>query len=344
MGGVTTSVDPTPNASSPASSTSSASSAGPAWQVEHFLAASAGLARSTKDVYSRDLRAAIDWFAVSGLLEPSEVQRHDVRRYVAELSRSGLAPATVRRKTSALRQLMSWLVSIEVLGADPTVGISTPRGGRRLPRILKPDELHVLLSGDEVAVDLRSSESTESSDSADGFSESLELRDRAVVELLYGSGLRVSELCQLDRNDVDLVSRKVTVLGKGAKTRLVPLSVPSMEALDRWLHSPLVISRLAGASDPSASAGADPFALFWNSRRRRLTPRDVRRIIDHRCPTSTHPHALRHTFATHLLDGGADLRVVQELLGHSDLSTTQIYTHVSKERLLSVYDATHPRA
>lgn len=259
---------------------------------------------------------------------------------MAELSRSGLASATVRRKTSALRRLMSWMVSIERIASDPTVGISTPRGGRRLPRILKQDDLTVLLGDSSDANDANDVNDAEGG-SRRGSAECSERRDQAIVELLYGSGLRVSELCSLDRLDVDLVSRKVTVLGKGAKTRLVPLSIPSIEAMERWLHSAAFIARLA---DNAASDGADASALFWNMRGRRLTPRDVRRIIDHRSPTSTHPHALRHTFATHLLDGGADLRVVQELLGHSDLSTTQIYTHVSKERLLSVYDATHPRA
>jgi len=308
------------------------------WPIEEFLAASAALAGSTREVYRRDLRAAALWFGDAGVVGPSALHRRDIRAYVAELSRSGLAPATVRRKTSALRRLMSWLVSIDRLESDPTVGISTPRGGRRLPRILKQDELSILL-GDDVVVTLPASVDAVGTNTPPD--DSIELRDRAVVELLYGSGLRVSELCQLDRRDLDLVSRKVTVLGKGSKMRLVPLSGPSMEALDRWMHSATVIDAIAGDIDRS---GPDAPALFWNARGKRLTPRDVRRIIDLRSPTSTHPHALRHTFATHLLDGGADLRVVQELLGHSDLSTTQIYTHVSKDRLLSVYDATHPRA
>jgi len=161
------------------------------------------------------------------------------------------------------------------------------------------------------------------------------LRDGAVVELLYGSGLRVSELCGLRPDDVDLRSRQVVVWGKGSKQRQVPMSEPSAQAVAEWVQR----GRAAMATPETPGD-----ALFVNRRGRRLSPRDVRRILDRRAANPTHPHALRHTFATHLLDGGADLRAVQELLGHADLGTTQLYTHVSKERLRAVYDATHPRA
>jgi integrase/recombinase XerC len=157
-----------------------------------------------------------------------------------------------------------------------------------------------------------------------------------VLELLYGSGLRVGEVCGLAPADVDVRSSTVTVWGKGGKQRRVPMSRPAADAVSGWLQ------RGAAAIEP-ADADAEG-ALFRNARGRRLTPRDVRRIIDRRSTEPTHPHALRHTFATHLLDGGADLRVVQELLGHADLSTTQHYTHVSKERLRAVYESSHPRA
>ena len=156
-----------------------------------------------------------------------------------------------------------------------------------------------------------------------------------MLELLYGSGLRVSELCGIDRGDIDLERGRVRVLGKGARTRLVPVSEPTVAALRRWLDS-----ERGGIDDPAER----PDAAFVNRRGRALGPRDVRRILDRRAPHPTHPHALRHTFATHLLDGGADLRAVQELLGHQDLTTTQIYTHVSKERLQRVHSTTHPRA
>ena len=160
-------------------------------------------------------------------------------------------------------------------------------------------------------------------------------RDTAVVELLYGSGLRVAELCGLRLGDLDLRRRRLMAWGKGSKQRQVPMSAPSVDAVRAWL---------AGGRPVLANDDSPADALFLNQRGRALGPRDVRRILDLRAASPTHPHALRHTFATHLLDGGADLRVVQELLGHASLETTQVYTHVSKERLLTVYESTHPRA
>ncbi len=163
----------------------------------------------------------------------------------------------------------------------------------------------------------------------------VDMRDTALLELLYGSGLRIAEATGLDVDEVDLARARVVVWGKGAKQRTVPLSDPAAAALGRWL----------GDGRPHLATEASPGgAVFLNRRGRRLTPRDARRVLDRRAIEPTHPHALRHTFATHLLDGGADLRVVQELLGHSDVATTQRYTHVSKERLRTVFDATHPRA
>ncbi len=169
----------------------------------------------------------------------------------------------------------------------------------------------------------------------DEVNQAVRLRDDAVIELLYGSGLRVAELCRLAPGDLDLDGRAVTVWGKGSKQRKVPMNPDCVRALRQWLE----VGRTALASGESPGD-----ALFLNRRGRRLGPRDARRIIDRRSAVPTHPHALRHTFATHLLDGGADLRVVQELLGHSSLKTTQVYTHVSKERLVSVHRETHPRA
>ena len=156
-----------------------------------------------------------------------------------------------------------------------------------------------------------------------------------MLELLYGAGLRVAELCALDLDDLDLARRVVTVTGKGSKQRQVLIHDRCAGSIRAWLEGP----RCALTREDSP-----PSALFYNRRGRRLGPRDVRRLLDRRSPVPTHPHALRHSFATHLLDGGADLRVVQELLGHASLQTTQVYTHVSKERMLTVYSGTHPRA
>jgi site-specific recombinase XerD len=161
------------------------------------------------------------------------------------------------------------------------------------------------------------------------------LRDDAVLELLYGSGLRVAELCSLALGDIDVGRRLVTVWGKGSKQRQVPISEPSAQAVTAWV---------AGGRDAMLTGPDAIDALFVNRRGRPLGPRDVRRIVDRRATRPLHPHALRHTFATHVLDGGADLRAVQELLGHASLESTQVYTHVSKERLLRMHQQTHPRA
>jgi site-specific recombinase XerD len=245
-----------------------------------------------------------------------------VRAHLASLHSVGLSAATIRRRVAALRRYFGWRELTGRARTNPTAQVSVPRGAQRLPEVLRADEIHVMI--DEAAVDDPHEESTFRS------------RDDAVLELLYGSGLRVSEMCTLDVDDVDCSRRRATVWGKGRKQRVVPLSTPSVRAIRVWLAS----DRPALAS---SSTGDDARALFLNSRRRRLGPRDVRRIVDRRSPVPTHPHALRHTFATHLLDGGADLRVVQELLGHADVATTQIYTHVSRERLRVVHQATHPR-
>ena len=230
------------------------------------------------------------------------------------------ARRTIARKASVLRRYFDWLRRAGRIERDPTRGLSAPRGEARLPRILSSDELDVLLSGESVR-------------SADD-DEARSTRDTAVVELLYGSGLRVSELCGLTAGSIDLNRRRVTVVGKGDKERVVPLSEPATQALATWL----TLRAMVPTRDDAGQA------LFPNQRGGPLTPRDVRRILDHRSVAPTHPHALRHTFATHLLDGGADLRAVQELLGHADLSTTQVYTHVSRERLQRVHRESHPRA
>jgi len=312
------------------------------WRLPEFERSTLSLSDSTRAVYRRDLDAFIAWSAEQGIDEPTAVRRVDLRRYLGALAGQGAAPGavrplaakTVRRKISALRRYFDWLAACGDIVVDPTIGLSTPRGEQRLPRILTADQLHQLLDPD-VAVPAGAAGAPEH----DERSEAVRLRDDAVLELLYGSGLRVSELCGLGVDDIDLGRRAATVWGKGSKQRLVPLSEPAVDALHRW--------NARGRARMEPTDGAPATALFFNSRGRPLAPRDVRRIVDRRTgPTGapTHPHALRHTFATHLLDGGADLRVVQELLGHADLATTQIYTHVSKERLRSVYDGTHPRA
>ncbi len=287
-----------------------------AWQQEAFVRSLSALSSNTIDAYRRDVRDFVVWAERAQLDDPAGVDHLVLRRYLSFLTTRRMAKRSIARKAAALRRYFAWLTRTGALPSDPARRLSAPRGDGRLPHVLKTTELDVLLA--------------EGAD--DG---PIGRRDRAVVELLYGSGLRVGELCGLRPADIDLVRGQLLVWGKGSKQRQLPMSEPSVEAVRDWVDDGR--ASLAGAGTP-----AD--ALFVNRRGHRLTPRDVRRILDRRSSSPTHPHALRHTFATHLLDGGADLRAVQELLGHEDLATTQLYTHVSKERLRTVYDATHPRA
>lgn len=293
------------------------------WMLEQFTSSLAvSVSANTLRAYRADLVLFIEWADGEGLDGPHAVDRRVLRRYIAHLSASRYARSSMVRKASTLRRYFGWLTRRGWLGRDPSRDLSTPGGVEsRLPRILREDELAALLDQPPPVV------------SRDD--EGIRLRDDAILELLYGSGLRVSELCELRHEDLLLTQQVVRVWGKGSKQRQVPLSAPSIEALEAWLERGR--RRLTRKDSPAE-------ALFLNYRGRRLGPRDVRRILDRRAMTPTSPHAIRHTFATHLLDGGADLRAVQELLGHVDLATTQRYTHVSKIRLRAVHLASHPRA
>jgi site-specific recombinase XerD len=291
-----------------------------AWAIADFLASLHGVAESSRSVYARDLGAFVEWAEARGITDPADVDRRVLRRYLADLDSGGYARRTTARKASVLRRYFGWLRRVGTLTADPPRAPPPPRAPARLPHVLRDAELEVLLDGATAR--------------SEGDDEIVRHRDDAVLELLYGSGLRVSELCGLDRRDVDLSAGRARVLGKGSKERLVPVSEPAAKRIRAWLDH----------GRPALAGAESGDALFLNRRGKRLGPRDVRRILDRRSAAPTHPHAIRHTFATHLLDGGADLRVVQELLGHADLGTTQIYTQVSKERLQRIHQATHPRA
>jgi integrase/recombinase XerC len=235
-----------------------------------------------------------------------------------------MARPTIARKAAALRAFFGWLRRKGVVTVDPTRNLRTPKGDRRLPRVPKAAEVAGLLDDGPPA--------------EEGMDTAVALRDLAVLEVLYGAGLRISELCGLSPSDVDARGGLVTVLGKRAKVRRVPLGESAIAAIGAYLD--------AGRTILSTPA-SPPDALFLNRRGRRLTPRDARRITERRLLSdgrAISPHSLRHAYATHLLEGGADLRAVQELLGHADVATTQLYTHLTKDRLRAVYDATHPRA
>jgi site-specific recombinase XerD len=290
------------------------------WELEGFVRSLTGVSPSTVSAYRADLVAFVAWAERAGLAGPRGVDRLLLRRYLAYLATRRYARRSIARKASSLRRYFGWLARRGVIDTDPAASLAAPAGERRLPRVLRRDELSALLEG---------AGGRTPADPA------VRLRDDAVVELLYGSGLRVAELCGLRPADVDVARRAVTVWGKGGKQRRVPMSAAAADALQAWLRR---------GRPAMVREGTPADALFLNARGRRLGPRDVRRILDRRAASPVHPHALRHTFATHLLDGGADLRAVQEMLGHADLATTQLYTHVSKERLRRVYDDAHPRA
>lgn len=289
------------------------------WELDEWLGSLTRVAASTRSVYQRDLRDAARWLGEIGRDDPATVTRRDLRGYLARLDRDGYARRTTARKASVIRRYFHWAQRTGRVDHDPSAALSAPRGTASLPRVLSAAELDQLVEGGP-----RSADRPE-----------IELRDRAVVEVLYGSGLRVSELCGLRRSDLSGPTGTISVWGKGDKQRRVPISEPAAAALAAWISE---------GRPALVSADTPDDQVFLNRRGKPLSPRDVRRLLDRRSPTPTHPHALRHTFATHLLDGGADLRAVQELLGHADLATTQIYTRVSRERMREVHRSTHPRA
>jgi integrase/recombinase XerC len=293
-----------------------------AWQLDDFERSLTASAPNTVAAYRRDLNGFVEWAERAGFDGPQRITRLDLRRFLAYLTTRKYARTSIARKASSLRRYFAWLRRTGALATDPAVTLTALGGDGRLPEVLTATQVEHLL--DDVPAKL------------DAQPEHLRLRDDAVLEVLYGCGLRVGELCGLDVDRVDLRSNTLSVWGKGSKQRRVPFGEPAAAALQGWLsHGRPVLAPVEGP---------DVVAVFFNQRGKRLASRDVRRILDQRSTNPTHPHALRHSFATHLLDGGADLRTVQELLGHADVATTQIYTHVSKERLRAVYHQSHPRA
>ncbi len=287
------------------------------------LTAERDLSPLTVEAYRSDLEQFGEWLGRLGMSDLAALDRRTLRRYVSFLGQRRYARRTIARKASAIRSLLAWAVERELLDADPSDDLAVPKLDRPLPKVLKASHAGRLC---EAPPD----------DSPAG------IRDRAVLELLYGSGLRVAEVCGLDLPDLDLRHGRLRVTGKGRKQRQIPVSNAARRALTSYVAGSRVVF-LEKHPD-----GPDRAAVFLNDRGNRLGPRSVRRLMtkygtaEGLPPTS--PHALRHSFATHLLDGGADLRTVQELLGHENLATTQIYTHVSTERLRAVYEQSHPRA
>ncbi|ORB61177.1 tyrosine recombinase XerC [Mycolicibacterium tusciae] len=294
-------------------------------EFDEHLALERGRSEHTRRAYLGDLRSLFDFVAqrapdagISGLTLPI------LRSWLAALAATGAARTTLARRTSAVKTFTAWAVRRGLMASDPAARLQMPKARRTLPAVLRQDQALDAMAAAKSGAQQR---------------DPLALRDRLIVELLYASGIRVSELCGLDIDDVDTSRRLLRVLGKGNKQRTVPFGAPAVSALTAWLSD----GRPALATKDSGPA------LLLGARGRRLDPRQARTVV-HQTMAAVDgapdigPHGLRHSAATHLLEGGADLRVVQELLGHSSLATTQLYTHVTVARLRAVHDQAHPRA
>jgi integrase/recombinase XerC len=270
------------------------------------------LSSHTLKAYSRDLKK---FFLVYPTLSVDEITSADIKHHIARLNQRGLSPRSIKRALSCLRSFFVYLVRKDLLANNPATGVRAPRIAKKLPRALDTDQAAQLLVGSVTTP--------------------IEKRDRALLELFYGSGIRLAELVGLDIQDLDLANGNARVLGKGRKTRIVPLGSHTVTALQAWL------------STRSDQQPEDP--VFVGRGNQRISPRTVQLRVKRAGMKalgvdSIHPHLLRHSFASHLLESSGDLRAVQELLGHSDISTTQIYTHLDFQHLAKVYDVSHPRA
>jgi integrase/recombinase XerC len=282
------------------------------------------MSEHTRRAYVGDLRNLMSFARTRGITDLSELRLSDLRSWLAAQSENGAARATLARRSASARAFLRWAARTGLVEADPSLRLVAPQRVRSLPGVLKQGEINAVLEVAAVSADDQ---------------DAVHLRDRAMVELLYATGIRVGELVGLDIDDVSFDFNLVRVMGKGAKERTVPFGVPAATALQGWLQ-------LGRGQVVTAASGP---ALFLGRRGGRVDPRQVRstvhRLVRH-VPDAPDvgPHGLRHSAATHLLEGGADLRAVQEMLGHSSLATTQIYTHVSVERLRHSYEQAHPRA
>ncbi|KAA1172393.1 tyrosine recombinase XerC [Marinobacter salinexigens] len=271
----------------------------------------------TCDSYRRDLGRLSVWLNQSDVTQWRDVDSHYLRRYVATLSREGLGGRSIARHLSAIRRFYQFLLREKLVKDNPALDIRAPKAARRLPKAVDVDQVNHLLDTDP--------------------DDPLEIRDLCMFELMYSSGLRLSELVGLDLDSVDHRGHEIRVLGKGSKERILPVGRKALAALDVWLP---VRSALAGEAEP---------ALFVSRRGNRLSARSVQARLSRwgiakGADQGLHPHMLRHSFASHMLESSGDLRAVQELLGHADIATTQVYTHLDFQHLARVYDQSHPRA
>ncbi|WP_372995437.1 tyrosine recombinase XerC [Marinobacter sp.] len=290
---------------------------GPLTDFIRHLASEKRHSPRTCDSYQRDLMRLAAWLSRSGPGTWQRVSNHDLRRYVATLSREGLSGRSIARHLSATRRFYQFLLREKLASDNPALDIRAPKSGRRLPRVADVDQLNHLLNAQP--------------------DDPLEVRDLCMFELMYSSGLRLAELASLDLDTVDLRGGDVRVVGKGGKERLLPVGRKAIAAIQAWLP------QRAGLANEGETA------LFVSQRGERLSHRSIqarlsRWGISRGADQKLHPHLLRHSFASHMLESSGDLRAVQELLGHADIATTQVYTHLDFQHLARVYDQSHPRA
>ncbi len=311
---------------------------------ERYLRSERSLSPHTVRAYAGDVSSMLEYASHQGVDTPEGLGVTELRGWLAVQHESGAARATLARRGAAARSFTAFAYRRGWLATDPGSRLGTLKTRRALPHVLRQDEMAAVLAGlDEVGRQAETASAAEAASAAESADQRTEaavaLRDAAVLELFYATGIRVSELCGLDPVHLDHGRRTVRVRGKGDKERTVPVGVPALAAVDRWLAT----------GRPALARAASGPALFLGVRGGRLDPRTARRIVHERlreagATRDTGPHGIRHSTATHLLEGGADLRSVQEILGHSSPATTQIYTHVSIERLKSSYRQAHPRA
>ncbi|BBX22079.1 tyrosine recombinase XerC [Mycolicibacter terrae] len=293
-------------------------------EFDEHLALERGRSEHTRRAYLGDLRSLFVFLAERGHSGIDGLSLPLLRSWLAEQAGAGAARSTLARRTSTVKTFTAWAARRGLLASDPGVRLALPKARRTLPAVLRTDQAHAAMTAAKSGAQQN---------------DPLALRDRLIAELLYATAVRVSELCGLDVDDVDPSRRLLRVLGKGNKQRTVPFGEPAAEALQAWL---------ARGRPPLATAESGP-ALLLGARGGRLDPRQARTVVHQTVAAvggapDMGPHGLRHTAATHLLEGGADLRIVQELLGHSSLATTQLYTHVTVARLRAVHERAHPRA
>ncbi|MBR5554923.1 tyrosine recombinase XerD [bacterium] len=274
-----------------------------------FLEIERGLAQNTIDAYRRDLSNFLDYCLSNGVESVKKIERTHINGYFLSIHEKKLSPTSVMRKTASIRGFFKWLCANEICEKNPALTLESPKVPKRLPKVMTIEEINKILS------------------------ENLNKKEKLIVELLYGCGLRVSELVNLKVNDVDSSAKYLRCVGKGSKERIVPIGSMALKALKNYEKERSLILQTKGKTSKS---------LFLTNDGKSITRQEVYTFI-HSLGAKIHksisPHTLRHSFATHLLENGADLRVVQELLGHSDVSTTQLYTHISKKRLKEVYFA-----